>query len=90
MSEPRTPPAVEREYLSMAELATYSGMSRRWLEERLHNAIDALPSFPFGRRLGRGAHARLPAGRVTHAPPRLVAKLSCIMSTCNARLRATR
>lgn len=50
MSEPRTPPAVEREYLSMAELATYSGMSRRWLEERLHNAIDALPSFPFGRR----------------------------------------
>ena len=62
MTEPRTPPPrlqiVESidlgvrldPYLSLTALATYASVSRRWLEERLRNSVDALPSFRFGRR----------------------------------------
>jgi transcriptional regulator GlxA family with amidase domain len=40
--------ATVAEYLSLDELATYSGFSRRQLERFLHHAVNPLPHYKFG------------------------------------------
>jgi hypothetical protein len=51
MTKPRRPITLDDGYLPLAELATYSGLSRSMLEAYLADPVHPLPHYQFGTKI---------------------------------------